>query len=229
MTPRQDDTHDSIKRGGLPDGDVDLAALASSALGTSRNATKAAPSGPPQPAGAVAAAAQPPAPPAPSAAPPQPRRSAPSPSATTRENAPAADPSASDDRFTQVTSIVEVEVLERFKAYQLDQKVRTKEEPSNTVVVFLAINAAVKDNKVAELNNAPADDADGFLAIHAPGRRTSRERRRTDQLSWRPTFGNLEMIDGLWPEHGFKDRSQFINAVLDAFLPEAKRSRRSKR
>ncbi|WP_225636773.1 hypothetical protein [Streptomyces solaniscabiei] len=123
---------------------------------------------------------------------------------------------------------MEVDVLERFKAYQLDQKVRTREEPSNTVVVFQAINAAVKSGKLGELNSQPEEDEGEFLSIHAPGRRTSRERRRTDQLSWRPTFGNLDMIDGLWPEHNFKDRSQFINAVLDAYLPAAKR-RRSRR
>ncbi|MEV2236323.1 hypothetical protein AB0H69_48365 [Streptomyces phaeochromogenes] len=119
--------------------------------------------------------------------------------------------------------------MERFKAHQLDQKVRTREEPSNTVVVFLAINAAVKGNKLAGLNGGPDDSGDDFLSIHAPGRRTSRERRRTDQLSWRPTFGNLDMIDALWPEHGFKDRSQFINAVLDAYLPAAKRGWRPRR
>ncbi|MFD4241887.1 hypothetical protein ACFWP3_09845 [Streptomyces sp. NPDC058525] len=118
-------------------------------------------------------------------------------------------------------------VVERFHAYQLDQKVRTGSEPSNTVVVFQAINAAVRTNRLAELNEAPADDPEDFLAIHAPGRRTSRERRKTDQLSWRPTFGQLEKLDGVWPAY-FKDRSQFVNAVLDDFLPAAKRARRPK-
>ncbi|MER5890310.1 hypothetical protein ABT160_41330 [Streptomyces sp. NPDC001941] len=128
-----------------------------------------------------------------------------------------------------MTSIVDVDVLERFKSYQLDQKVKTRVEPANTVVVFLAINAAVQGDKLSELNSAPVDAGDGFLAINAPGRRVSRERRRTDQLSWRPTFGNLEQIDTLWPGHGFKDRSQFINAVLDLFLPPVKRGRRHAR
>src|ERR1051325_11538607 len=103
------------------------------------------------------------------------------------------DASASDNRFTQVNSIVDVGVLERFKAYQLDQKIRTKSEPSNTVVVFRAINSAVAGNKLehlSKLEDVADEDAGGFLSIQAPGRRTSRERRRTDQLSWRPTFAN---------------------------------------
>ncbi|MFF7183014.1 hypothetical protein [Streptomyces sp. NPDC008121] len=118
--------------------------------------------------------------------------------------------------------------MDRFHAYQLDLKVRTGSEPSNTVVVFQAINAAVRANRLGELNEAPEEDPEDFLAIHAPGRRTSRERRKTDQLSWRPTFGQLAKLDGVWPAY-FKDRSQFINAVLNDFLPEAKRPRRSKK
>ncbi|MER5372673.1 hypothetical protein [Streptomyces sp. NPDC002553] len=127
---------------------------------------------------------------------------------------------------------MDVEVLERFKEYQLDQKIRTKSEPSNTVVVFRAINSAVAGNKLeqlSKLDDVADEDAGGFLAIQAPGRRTSRERRRTDQLSWRPTFANLTQIDDLWPTAGFKDRSHFVNGVLDGFLPELKRKRKKRR
>jgi len=127
---------------------------------------------------------------------------------------------------------VDVEVLERFKAYQLEQKIRTKSEPSNTVVVFRAINSAVAANKLdqlSKLDEVADEDAGGFLSIQAPGRRTTRERRRTDQLSWRPTFANLEQIDELWPTTGFKDRSHFVNGVLDDFLPEVKRKRSKRR
>ncbi|MFJ3658278.1 hypothetical protein ACIPPR_33845 [Streptomyces nigra] len=93
--------------------------------------------------------------------------------------------------------------------------------------MFQAINEAVAEAKLEELSKVVGDDEDagGFLSIQAPGRRTSRERRRTDQLSWRPTFANLGQIDELWPTAGFKDRSHFVNAVLDSFLPELKRRR----
>jgi hypothetical protein len=225
VTPQQENSRSNSTRGGLPEGDADLAALANSALKPSRSGTQAAPSGPPQPAGAAA----PPAPTAPTPAPPQPRAATSAPSPATQDDATASDTSASDNRFTQVTSIVDVDVLERFKAYQLQQKIRTGEDPSNTVVVFRAINAAVKAKQLEELNAGPEEDSDDFLSIHAPGRRTSRERRRTDQLSWRPTFGNLEMIDGLVQQYQYKDRSRLINVVLGAFLPELRRGKRSKR
>ncbi|MGW6203720.1 hypothetical protein ACWF9B_08750 [Streptomyces sp. NPDC055089] len=224
MTPQQENSRSSSTRGGLPEGDADLAALANSALKTSRSGTQTAPSGPPQPAGASAT----PVPAAPSPAPPQPRAAASVPSPETPDDAAESDTGAYKNRFTQVTSIVDVQVLERFKAYQLQQKIRTGEDPSNTVVVFRAINAAVKAKQLEELNAPPEEETDDFLSIHAPGRRTSRERRRTDQLSWRPTFGNLAMIDGLVQQFQYKDRSRLINVVLDAFLPELKRSKRSK-
>ncbi|MCQ1580446.1 hypothetical protein [Streptomyces parvus] len=175
-------------------------------------------------------AAAPPQPRA-AAAPPQPRAATSAPAAPQRQSDEPADTSASDNRFTQVTSIVDVEVLERFNAYKLDQKIRGS-EPSNTVVVFRAINQAVAQNKLEELSQEAGDeeeDAGGFLSIQAPGRRTSRERRRTDQLSWRPTFANLGQIDELWPTAGFKDRSHFVNEVLDSFLPELKRKRSRRR
>ncbi|MFE4304763.1 hypothetical protein ACFRR6_01595 [Streptomyces sp. NPDC056891] len=126
-----------------------------------------------------------------------------------------------------MTSIVDVTVVARFSAYQTAQKVKTGAEPANTVVVFEAINAAMREGKLSELGKAPEGDPDDFLSIHTPGRRTSRERRKTDQLSWRPTYGQLNKLDKVWKAH-FKDRSQFINAVLDDFLPELRKQRRPK-
>ncbi|MEU9416048.1 hypothetical protein [Streptomyces sp. NPDC048272] len=209
------------KRGGLPDGDADLAALASSALGPSRGGNPA-PAAPPQPAGSSPS-------PTPSPGPPQPRaaRTVAAPESPAQELDDAEETNL-QNRFTQVTSIVDVAVLERFGAYQDAQKAKTGAEPANTVVVFEAINAAMRANKLGELSRAPEADPDDFLAIHTPGRRTSRERRKTDQLSWRPTFGQLGKLDTAWKAH-FKDRSQFINAVLDDFLPELKPKRRPKK
>ncbi|MFI5864704.1 hypothetical protein [Streptomyces sp. NPDC051546] len=231
MTPQQETVREGSKRGGLPEGDADLAALASGALGPTRSSTKAAPAGPPQPAGTATTIEQGSPSPQPAAAPPQPRASTSEPAAPPRHSDEPVDTSASDNRFTQVTSIVDVEVLERFNAYKLDQKIRGS-EPSNTVVVFQAINQAVAQSKLEELSKVAVEgqeEAGGFLSIQAPGRRTSRERRRTDQLSWRPTFANLEQIDDLWPTAGFKDRSHFVNGVLESFLPDLKRKRAKRR
>ncbi|MFD6465230.1 hypothetical protein [Streptomyces goshikiensis] len=133
-----------------------------------------------------------------------------------------------ENRFTQVTSLVDVTVVARFNAYQTAQKVKTGAEPANTVVVFTAINAAMKADKLGELSRPPEGDPDDFLSIQTPGRRTSRERRRVDQLSWRPTYGQLAKIDEAWKDF-FKDRSAFINAVLDDFLPAAKPPRRPRK
>jgi len=230
VTPQND--RNQGKRGGLPEGDDSLAALASTALGGPRKAAKTAPTTPPRPSGS-ASQSQSSSPPAPAAAPPQPRSATPAPAPAPRPATQAPD-SRTADRFTQVTSIVDVDVLERFKDYQLDKKLREGKEPSNTFVVFSAINDAVKEDALDRLSKTGTEeeevaDPNAFLSIQAPGRRITRERRRTDQLSWRPTFANLDQIDELWPQHGFRDRSHFINAVLDWFLPAKKARRRTQR
>ncbi|MCZ1012122.1 hypothetical protein [Streptomyces lydicus] len=94
--------------------------------------------------------------------------------------------------------------------------------------MFRAINDAVKARKLGELSSGPEEGSDDFLAIDVPDRRTSRERRKTDQLSWRPTFKDLSKIDKLWAEHKFANRSAFIEAVLDAYLSALKRGRARK-
>ncbi|MEU5240940.1 hypothetical protein ACH4UR_24850 [Streptomyces lydicus] len=237
MTPKnsqsqsepQDKSQQRGKTGGLPDGDESLAALARGALGTA-GTPLAAPSAPPAPVSAAAAAPVP-SPAVPSPTPPQPRAAAPTPPrAVSPEPEPVDEPtSPADERFTQVVVNVDVDVLERFKAYQFDERAKTKSEPSNTVVVFRAINDAVKNKKLGELSSGPEEESDDFLAIEAPGRRTSRERRKTDQLSWRPTFKDLDKIDKLWATHAFDNRSAFIEAVLGAYLPALKKGRRARR
>jgi hypothetical protein len=233
-------TQSDAKRGGLPEGDSSLDALA--ALANNAFASPAAPA-PPAPAhpeaGSAPSPIAPPAPvppgqrtggavPAPPApAPTAPPRPAPVPAAP----AGPTDPAVSDNRFTQVTSVIDVTVLARFEQYQLQEKIRNGSEPANTVVVFQAINDAVSKNRLQPLVGTlePEEEPGQLLSLNAPGRRVSREKRKTDQLSWRPTFANLAVIDRVWEQHGFPNRSKFVELCLNDFLPPLEQRRRSSR
>ncbi|WP_344033171.1 hypothetical protein [Streptomyces luteireticuli] len=128
-----------------------------------------------------------------------------------------------DNRFRQVTSTIAVSVISRFDKYQTAQKVENGASLSNTAVVLTAINhSAGKFEELARNWGKPQEEPGQLFAIRTPGRRVTKDRRKTDQLSWRPTYGEIAQVDKIWESAGFPNRSAFVEATLDAFLPAAK-------
>ncbi|WP_067721691.1 hypothetical protein [Nocardia yamanashiensis] len=142
-------------------------------------------------------------------------------------------------KLTQCLVNIESPVRDRFASYQTTTKQATGQEPNNAVVVRRAFLHARKDDKFADLLAAVKnrsrlaedvdDDPDGLLGP-AEGRRSARGRMKNSvQQSFRPTRQELATYDAFWQGYGFPSRSDFLNALLDLFLPELPSQPRARR
>ncbi|WP_069765989.1 hypothetical protein [Streptomyces sp. LUP47B] len=133
-------------------------------------------------------------------------------------------------RATQCTVMVSNSVRDRFAHYQLAKKMAGEKEPSNALVVRRAfLYCKRKDLFVALLtdvyqqNNAVDEedyDEDGMLG-EVVDRRVVRGRLKdSGQQSFRPSEQELVTYDAYSQAYGFPSRSDFLGAVLDAFLPQ---------
>ncbi|MBH1939212.1 hypothetical protein I5Q34_33990 [Streptomyces sp. AV19] len=114
-------------------------------------------------------------------------------------------------------------VIARFEQYQTMEKMNNGVSLSNTAVVLTAINhSAGAFEELARKRNPSQEDSGQLFAIRTPGRRVTKERRKVDQLSWRPTYGEIARVDKIWEAARFPNRSAFVEATLDAFLPPLK-------
>src|SRR6266536_1951151 len=138
--------------------------------------------------------------------------------------APRPAPAELSDLTRQATVMVGVDVAERFRDYQKEQG-RLGGHPTTTEIVLEALNDA--DGRYAALIAARQPQHDPSLRFpgRAYRRRATSEPRRTTQLAFRPSHAELEEIDRLWLEAGARSRSDFLDAVLDDFLPPARRRR----
>jgi hypothetical protein len=130
---------------------------------------------------------------------------------------------------TQCTIMVQPQVRERFGRYQTAQKVETGIEPTNAVVVKRAFLHAHKNNSWAQLREVVRhrqqpvgeedQDPDGLFG-EVPARRVDRGGvKHGVQQSFRPSQQELAVYDAYATAHHFDNRSDFLDAVLDAFLP----------
>lgn len=137
---------------------------------------------------------------------------------------------AAAERSTQCTINVSAAVRDRFAAFQLAKKLERGAEPTNAVVVRWAVLHAHRNGLYAQMREyvrhrvTPVydedDDPDGLFG-DVPGRRAERGRTRdTVQQSFRPSLAELDRYDALAAEQGFANRSEFLDAALDAFLPQ---------
>jgi hypothetical protein len=142
-------------------------------------------------------------------------------------------------KATQCTVMVSDSVRQRFAHYQLAKKMEKGSEPTNAVVVRRAVIHARKNNLFPQLlesvrqRQQPVDEEDydpDDLFGDVPGRRTERGRmKNTVQQSFRPSYQELAVIDALSEGYGFPSRSDFMDAVLDAFLPSLPNTGRSRK
>jgi hypothetical protein len=139
----------------------------------------------------------------------------------------------------QCTVNVSVSVRDRFAAYQLAKKVETGREPTNAVVVKRAMLAARKGARFPVLLEAVRhrqqpvevedDDPEGLFG-DVVGRRAERGRiKDVVQQSFRPSRQELAVIDAFSSAYGFPSRSDFLDVVLDDFLPPLPDKPRSRR
>ncbi|GGV57338.1 hypothetical protein [Streptomyces spectabilis] len=130
----------------------------------------------------------------------------------------------------QCTVMVHSEVRKRFLNYQTATKVQTGVEPTNAVVVKRAFLHAKKHDLWASLReqvrqrqqpvSAEDDDPDGLFE-EVPTRRVDRcGTKHGVQQSFRPTPRELTVYDTYASTYGFDNRSEFLDAVLDGFLPQ---------
>lgn len=140
---------------------------------------------------------------------------------------------------TQCTVMVEREVRERFVHYQTLAKAQTGREPTNAVVVRRAFLAAKRQDQWAQLQERVRSrrqplseedyDPDGLFG-DVPARRVERGGvKNSTQQSFRPSAQELRVYDAYAAAHGFANRSDFLDAVLDAFLPALPGGRRAGR
>ena len=130
---------------------------------------------------------------------------------------------------------IDLGVQDRFNEYQADRKTATGREPTNAVVIRRAVAAANKEEVFGELLEAAllrlrtgeeADDDSDSLFGEVEGRKESRGRTKTTgQQPFRPSRQELAVIDAIWQGYHFPSRSDFLNAVLDWWLPKAKKRR----
>ncbi|MFI6645700.1 hypothetical protein [Streptomyces sp. NPDC050504] len=131
---------------------------------------------------------------------------------------------------TQCTVMVDRTVRKRFARYQSAQQQATGHEPTNAVVVRRAMLQARKNDRFAALRQTVRlrqqplqeedHDAEGLFG-EVPERRTERGAvKDSAQQSFRPSRQELAVYDAYSTAYGFPSRSDFLNAVLDAFLPE---------
>lgn len=130
---------------------------------------------------------------------------------------------------TQCTIMVQPHVRERFGRYQTAQKVETGVEPTNAVVVKRAFLHAHRNDLWAQLREAVRhrqhpvseedDDPEGLFG-EVPARRVDRGGvKHGVQQSFRPSPQELAVYDTYAAAYHFDNRSDFLDAVLDAFLP----------
>ncbi|AJF70375.1 hypothetical protein [Streptomyces vietnamensis] len=155
--------------------------------------------------------------------------------------APAPRPSAATPLLRrrgtdQCMVMVDGHVRLRFERYQTAQRQTTGREPTNAVVVRRAVLHAQRHDLYAEMlarlqaDNRPStdedDDPDGLFGTPEPSQRLARGRvKNREQLSFRPSAHELEVIDGLASSWAFPSRSDFVNEALHVFLPALKRER----
>jgi hypothetical protein len=139
-------------------------------------------------------------------------------------------------RATQCTVMVSSSVRDRFAHYQLAKKMAGDKEPSNALVVRRAFLYCKRQDLFGKLltdvyqqHNAVEDedyDEDGMLG-EVIGRRAVRGRLKdSGQQSFRPSEQELVTYDAYSQAYGFPSRSDFLNAVLDEFLPQLPAGRR---
>ncbi|MFE2092839.1 hypothetical protein [Streptomyces sp. NPDC059460] len=130
----------------------------------------------------------------------------------------------------QCTIMVSSDVRKRFAHYQLTQKLKTGHEPTNAVVVRRAVLHAKNQDLFAALREElrhrrqPVQeedlDPDGLFG-DVPARRTARGSvKDSRQQSFRPSTRELAVVDALAAAYAFPNRSDFLNSVLGAFLPD---------
>lgn len=133
-------------------------------------------------------------------------------------------------RATQCTVMVTHNVRDRFAHYQLAKKMAGDKEPSNALVVRRAFLYCKRQDLFGKLltdvyqqRSAVEDedyDEDGMLG-EVIGRRAVRGRlKESGQQSFRPSEQELVTYDAYSQAYGFPSRSDFLNAVLDEFLPQ---------
>lgn len=142
-----------------------------------------------------------------------------------------------EGRTTQCTINVSTAVRDRFAAFQLSKKLEAGSEPTNAVVVRWAVLHAHRNGLWAQMREyvrhqqTPTfledDDPDGLFGDVPAVRQTVRGRARdTVQQTLRPSLAELARYDQLAGQHGFGNRSEFLDAALDAFLPPLEKRRR---
>jgi hypothetical protein len=138
-------------------------------------------------------------------------------------------PTQSSNLPTQCTIMVQSQVRERFGRYQTTQKVESGVEPTNAVVVKRAFLHAHRNDLWVQLREAVRhrqqpvseedDDPDGLFG-DVPARRVDRGGvKHGVQQSFRPSPQELKVYDAYAEAYLFDNRSDFLDAVLDAFLP----------
>lgn len=140
------------------------------------------------------------------------------------------------NRSTQCTVNVSTSVRDRFAAYQTAKRMENGAEPTNAVVVRRAVLHARKHDLFARMQEyvrhrqAPAyeeDDDPDDLFGEAQGRRVERGRvLDSQQQTFRPTYKEVAVIDALAAAYGFANRSEFVDAALEVFLPPLPDKRR---
>ncbi|WP_344406923.1 hypothetical protein [Streptomyces longisporus] len=125
--------------------------------------------------------------------------------------------------------MVDLEVRRRFEHYQTAQRLATGHEPTNAIVVRRAFLHAKRHSLFHQLRETVRhqqhtlteedDDPDGLFG-DVPTRRVERGRTKSrTQQSFRPSGRELAVYDAYSSHHGFPNRSDFLNELLDAFLP----------
>ncbi|MDQ8707527.1 hypothetical protein RCO28_34415 [Streptomyces sp. LHD-70] len=119
----------------------------------------------------------------------------------------------------------------RFDHYQVLKRRASGTTPSNAVVVRRAFLHARREElfskllrQVQERQQPTMDeedhDEDGLFDV-VPARRPELGRtKHTRQQSFRPSRQELALYDSFCTWYGFPNRSDFLDAVLDAFLPQ---------
>jgi hypothetical protein len=130
---------------------------------------------------------------------------------------------------------ISLDVRDRFDTYQAAKTQETSRTPTNAVVVRRAVNAAnnagaffeIRERALARLQPDEDDEDDsGSLFGEVEGRRSARGRiKQTAQQPFRPSRQELAVIDVIWEGYGFPSRSDFLDAVLDWWLPDIPRKK----
>lgn len=220
----------------LPD-DEALSAFAIGAFGkTARNRPPSEHSAPEPPAvpppsvspePAPAEVAVPDAPPVPVTHRPRPLPSTPQPVKVT-----IPDYGPMGTRPVQCTVMIARTTRDRLAAYQLAKKMETGKEPTNALVVRRAFLHARKNQlfgkllRDLQLRQSTVDeedfDDDGILG-GVSGRKAERGRVKDNvQQSFRPSTQELAAYDAFAEAYDFPTRSEFLDALLDEFLPTPK-------